>query len=356
MQNVEGRVVIAIQNDSAFVAMVDANTERFPLSRFASATGTDLGRSARVHGSHDTRSFFRFRVQDADELTPTRIVHAFGENRAGESTDVQVFDCNVIELPHQIECGLEVEIPPRTLDASVLAGENTNHLPTPATSLLPLTNPPLSALQLGFGGAKVARIWECAPVAQRQERSEPYIDPGFPATRRQRLLCNPLAAERHEPVPAGVSAKRHDFHLAFDRSREKQAEGSKATQGQALAVQPPAILPKRHAVVATSTSESWESPLTFEESGKGEINAFQDIAKCLRVYISELWPLASDVLQLRVLVEPSHSRSTHPPRIAPLLNRGVVELATKRQLRLSLPRNGWGQLRLVPEASTHTSI
>jgi hypothetical protein len=355
MQNVEGRVVIAIQNKPAFVALVDANTERLSLSRFAPATGTDLGRSAWVHRRYLPASFCRFAGEGVDELTPSRIVHALGETRSGESSDVQVFDCNVIVLPHKAECGLEMKVSPRPLDAPMLAGEDANHFPASVAAALSLADSPLRSLQLGFSGAKMSGVRNCGSVAGSEESRQSDIDANLTSRGRQQPGRNILTEEGHEPIAARITAKRDGLDLSFDRSREEQPQPANPLQCQIAAINSPPCLPERQTVVPSPPPETRVTSAP-KEPVKGKRHTLYDVSQNLGVDGGELRPISPDEFQLRVLIESSDRDAAHAPSITPLLNRRVVQLATQSQLPFGLPRHRWRKLRLETKASDHTSI
>lgn len=111
-QDVPSRVHVSIEDETAVGAFVDADRERLPLRRFASAAGADLGRSAWVHRDHDAPGAFSLGGQDREELAPAGVMHTLGEAHAGEAADVQVFDCDCVVPAHEVERRLEVVVAP----------------------------------------------------------------------------------------------------------------------------------------------------------------------------------------------------------------------------------------------------
>lgn len=356
MQNVPRRIFIAIEEQTALMAMVDANGERLSLSRLAPATGTDLRRSARVHRSHGTPGAFSLDVQTFDELAPPCVMHALGEATTGEPTDVQVFDCNVVVLPHQMECGLKREVSPRRLDAPMLPGERPNHLSASGASLRPLADSALCALQLGLRNAKVSRIGDCGSVAQCEERSEPDINADAFSGQGQRPLGNIVATERHPPITASIAAKVDGLDATFNRAREEQPSRSDSLHCDLPAPELPAG-PYRECQTVIARPR-FEARVTAppEESVKGAGDTGYGICQNFRANRRELGSFRFHCWELPDLVEAGDALSTHAPRIPPFLECGVIELATQGKLRLSVAdRRGW-ELRLESVTPSHPSI
>jgi hypothetical protein len=355
MQNVEGGVVIPIQHQPAFRAFVGAYGKRLQLA-LTPTPAAYLTRSTRVHGDHNAPSTFSLGVEDCDELTPPGVVNAFSHLRLGESLDVQIFNGNQIVLPHQPECGLEMEVAPCSLDLSMFAGENTNHLPASIASPPSLTDSPLCALQHDFGNSKVSRVRDSRSVAERGELRESNVNAdGFTGSEK-RLHRNIVTTDRNPPIAAPVPSKRDRFYPAFNRAREEKTNCSDTAKRYAPSIDLEAALPEvGDAIVATSRFEA-RVPTTPEESRKRTINASDHIAKRMGWNNGNVCAVTSNLRQLSCLIETTDALPAHAPRFTPFLQCRVVKLTTQGQLRFSISRNRRREFRLVFERLTHTSI
>jgi hypothetical protein len=356
MQNVEGGVVISIQHHPAFRAFVDSNGESFPFSRFTATPAANLTRSTRVHSDHSTRSFFRFRAEDCNELTPTRVMHTLGETHLAESVDVQIFNGNQIVLPHQTECGLEMEVAPSSLDLSMLASKVAIHVSPTSASPLSFVGSALSAFQHDFGNPQVSRISDSGSVTESSELRESNIDSDRFASGGKWHGRNAVATESHPPVTAAVAAKGDGLNASFNRAREKQPHSTNTAKGYSPSINldaSPQDAGQR--VVAASRFES-RMAAPFEKSGEGEINPRYRISKDDVRNGSNLGPIMANLRQLKELIEAGDSLPTHAPSLATFGQRSVVKLGAQGQLRFSISRNGRREFRLVFERLTHTSI
>jgi hypothetical protein len=163
------------------------------------ATRTVLRGAGRVHPDQRSASFFRFAVEDRDELAPASIVHGLGQHRACQSLDVQIFDGDHSVLAHQCAGRLVVEIAPLVGDVLMHAGHGLACLLPTAGTLLPACQLALSDAESPLGQPEMPWVGDFASVRQDGKRGQPHVNTDASFSFSQVLRFGHRQAEAHVP-------------------------------------------------------------------------------------------------------------------------------------------------------------
>ena len=121
---VDGRVDVAIQDQPALGAGVDANREIL-LNPLATATAF-LRCASWVHPVELSRGAFSLRFEYLSELCPPGIMNLLGQTHLRKALDVEILDGDRVEPTHDVERRLVVKVEPHPTDTVVLLGEQAN--------------------------------------------------------------------------------------------------------------------------------------------------------------------------------------------------------------------------------------
>ena len=104
---VDGSVDVAVQNEPAMRARVDADVQS--LRDLLAASAAFLRRATRVHPKELAPGTFGLGSEDRGELSPRGVVHLLGEAHARQALGVEVFHCDRIEALDDAERGFSFQ-------------------------------------------------------------------------------------------------------------------------------------------------------------------------------------------------------------------------------------------------------
>jgi hypothetical protein len=213
-------------------------------------------------------SFFRFAVQDRDELSPADVVNGLGEHAARQSADVQIFVRDEVEPFDQRLSRLAMEVDPLVADALVRA---SNTLPRAATGVRPTLlrrECSLSASERLLSASVETRVGDLFSIGEDCERRETKVDArrATSSDRALRRCITDVAHDDDKPSPTRVPGDRH---VPDDTLHETVLLETNMTDLRHANVPAAALAlsgfdsdsPDPEGVVAVDRSEPWEARL-----------------------------------------------------------------------------------------------
>lgn len=340
-------VHVSVEREAA-VATVNPGCQG--LSDLATAAGACLTGSASIHGNDRLPSFFRFERQDANKCAPARVVNGLCHSSAGETTDVQVFDCNEIVFAHQLERCLEKEVTPAIRHTAVLAGDD-DALPISATAAtLAFGKFPHRSREIRFRVPSIAWILNLQAIGKRCEAEQADIDADALAGSGQGAGGNVVAGKGNPPVTDSISAERNGLDATFNGAREEQFACTHASERQTTATKlvAPTLGSIAHRVEAGPTAESREAPASKEDPERC-IKVLQRLLAHRAVERADILADAPYLRQLIDLVVKGHRHTRTLPRFNAMFKRRVIEFAQKVELILGVTLGGRAEACLVFE-------
>ena len=186
------------------------------LFRHGSPAGAFLRRAWGVDLDAYPRSFFRFREQDAKELTPADIMHSLRQHPAGQSFDVEVFNGDQPEAIHQHASRFVMKIPALIPNMQVGALQSVHGLASPVTAALPPSDLALCSPQPSLTIFEVAGILNAGAVGERCKGFQPNVNAyGFRALGQRQGID--FDAEADVPTP-GFALQGDRFDRTLERA------------------------------------------------------------------------------------------------------------------------------------------
>ncbi len=158
---VDGSVDVAVQNEPAMRARVDADVQS--LRDLLAASAAFLRRATRVHPKELAPGTFGLGSEDRGELSPRGVVHLLGEAHARQALGVEVFHCDRIEALDDAERGLVLEVEAHPPHSVVLLGQEHDGFATSPTASLATG----VAAQWRADAERARRVEDCRPSCRR---------------------------------------------------------------------------------------------------------------------------------------------------------------------------------------------
>lgn len=321
-------------DQAAARAAIDARRERNPVPM--AAARAILRRVGWIHLDDHTAGAFSLARKDQDELTPSCVTDALGEMMIlHHPFNIQIFHGDRVELTHDLERRLVVEIPPLAPNLLMFLLKQLDRFPASLRSLLTSGDFALSGLQLRFGLAQKFRILN---RLARREGSE-VLDPD--------IYANRLAAKGEESALVLLNCKDHipTIHIAldhagldrpFNRTGEADATRTNFRQVKLVAFKSESALRIGEGIVSRGRLESRIARrlsvlATPEECVEGLIHSAQRVLKNLAVNLAYISTDLFDLRKLdglRVIVD---RKAVDLVGVAPFLQGCVVKLAANIQ-------------------------
>lgn len=349
-------VDVAILNEPAMRTVVDANAERLRHDGIAAAA--PLRRTTWIHSEELSPGALCLGLEDRCELRPRGVENLFRETRAGEASNVELFDGDRVESLNEIESNLVLEVEACSTDAVVALGEQLDCFAPSSRTTLASSDAALRKGKRPLRRFVDARIRDHLAVAERGKGRDSNVDPDALSGRGQRLGGHVVASE--SDVPMTIARKRHRGLLDAPLSRSMKLDldapntselDPLTTGAQSDSVAPPSVL-ERECSITSAPLEPWESrPLTrlnaTEESSVCAIESRDCVLQKVRVHRGELWPHDANFAKLGLLGVAGELDSRAVRRNA-FLQARVVKLA--QHLQGSAHRRLLGAGRVKPIA------
>jgi hypothetical protein len=304
----------------------------------APAGRTQLGRIPRIQGDNRPTSLCRFVGQNCQEGAPTLVVYILGQVAPRQASKVKSFHVDAIESPHQIAGQLKGVISPQAADPLVQPRNQQACLAAPVRTTNPPRNAPLRHPQAPPGGAQGARAshelagGECCKG--RNSQIQPYAFIGG----RERRGLGPVKDKAYVPMARMTThCNGSEVGVPWERPMPADLHVPDTCQSQASISEHPGV--PAETVIAAARAEAWITrhiPGFFptEEGAKGMVETAQWIAH--RITTHPGWPhsVGADICQVPTLRHETDRWPSAAPRVAPLLQTRVVQLASKGKLRL----------------------
>lgn len=355
-EDVPGRIDIAVEDKPTRGAFVGADSQS--LSDFGSTSRADLRRSARVHRYNQPTGAFSLVPENGGEAGPTRIADASSEPATDHAGNVQVFYCNDIVAPNQVQRGLVMEVSANSLDSPVLTSEDLAPLASIVPALFLPGDGTLESSPFRIFGNHWPRVGDELAITRGDERAEPQVKPDSVPGFRQNIVSNAIAGKGYPPIATRIALESDRANPALDWTREEQLGGADALKGESPTVEfPPGARSEGEGIVATTALEARVSGnvagvAAAVEGSESEINALEDVEQHLGADLTELRPEFFQSRHFSRLCEVVDG-DTAFPMISPMLNGRVVKLRAERQLPLSLANGRGRKTGLVLKRASH---
>lgn len=308
------------------------------------ATGTRAGRASGIHGDHVHASFFRFAVQDRQELSPADIVDGLREHAAREALHVQVFVRDQVEPLDQRLRGLPVEVQPLIANMLVGTGKSLASTPTGVRSALLCRERSLSTSECVVSSLVEPRVGDLLSACKRSEGCETKIDASHAVRTNgtlRRCLSN-ITGELDEPsLPRVLKkchfSKRSDCESMMSKSKATELRYLDKTARSCLWTEDDVAATswKSERAVAVTRTKSWKardlSRLATTEEGLVRTGESPEGILLDRNRYRKEFHLLPKICQLPALLSEANGSALSPPSFTSLMQGRVVDLATLTQ-------------------------
>jgi len=330
-QNVDRGVLISVHDKTAVRTRVRALCQGLVGRR--SATATTLGRAARIHRNRPYASFFRFALQYPKERGPSRVVYRLRKGAPQHELHVEIFVCDQIEVFDERLRQLAVEVPALVADALMTTSDQ---IPGPLRrcriSLLTFERS-LSRGEYTFACSEPSRVVCLRSVVESHERTDPQIDSACRSDRSLRRRRSDCTADDADMPALGTSNHSHLSHLSLERAMSLEFHPSQRRELHATVLDTSAsngerVVPRPRPKTRMARTLSTSAPT--EERLESKVQPSQGRSRSEDRKRLPFWFRGTEFRQLTKLLV-HRDASQIPPRRDPLLQSGVVEVATLRE-------------------------
>lgn len=271
-----------------------------------------------------------------EKVGPAYVVDGLREHPASKPFDIQIFDRDQPALIDDVPTCFVVKIPPLIANVIMEPLQKDHGFASATRSSLATRHASLQTPEFCPCVSEPARVSDLFAVAESGKRCQPDIDADHVRTKGQRLSVN-LDGEQSKPTTR-FAFHGEGFDIASERTVQFDAHLTDLRQIQTLSLKCVPDLAKGHTVIATRGTESRVASSFLcifgaaKERLKRQMDTMQSVLKNVRVHGGNVCASSSNILQLKVLIEPRDRFTFALPSVASFLKRGIVQFATYGKL------------------------
>lgn len=193
-----------------------------------SASEARARRTSGIHRDRVHASFFRFALQDRDELGPADIVDGLRETTSRKAADVQVFERDQVESTHERQCRLAVKVQSLVADMLVRSRDTLSSPSMRSRSTFFGRQRSLCSSEAVLSAAIEPRVRDLLAARKRREGRQTEVDPGcsIDTHRSLRWSVSKIADDLHEPPASRVAADRDVTNCSFHETVLLEADAA----------------------------------------------------------------------------------------------------------------------------------
>jgi len=331
-KNIYSSIVIPVQNKTT--VRTGMNTGREVFRNLGPATGAELRGISGWYPNNQAASLFRFAPEYAEEPKPGSISHLLGKAMILPIPGIHVLDVDDVIGFEKLIGNFKVEI--SSLVGNLLMGfghKEPGFLP-PRGAFPSSREPLLPHSKHSMGFVKMAGVSYLNPIGGSEERFKPNINSYLFASFGQWFFGDIIARKAGIPFAGRGFSDSDGLNVALNRPGEPEFEGSKVSDGEILALKPPAGLLQGKGIIPVFALEPWKAgflstPNSAKETLEGSIKSLQNILEGLRVYLFVLRKCVLKLRKLSLLLGAGDRVMPLLKEASALLKGGIIEASAK---------------------------